>query len=241
MPEYRVTKYDPELRTEGGVFTRNDWTSFADIGLTFDTGVLTYAQYKTVEDAYVESGNRFMKAAGVDVLQVQGLELYDSEFNSPASSEAPLRMPDLNEGKVVSGADLDALIRLNLRGRVWCRLAGSRGFFVHFGHDYYMYVGLPSAQWMPPVLPRGIYAEKFESPHAPKEDVDEEEADVVGPSEIKPAYITKGKSIRQLISELQTFNDQEMMVEISLDGGKTHKPISMVTKSGRFCLLSNME
>ncbi|WP_202820324.1 hypothetical protein [Roseateles aquatilis] len=57
----------------------------------------------------------------------------------------------------------------------------------------------------------------------------------------QPEWVTRGKAIRQLIAELQSFENQEMMVEISLDDGYFHKPISLVKKSGKICLLVNSE
>lgn len=54
-------------------------------------------------------------------------------------------------------------------------------------------------------------------------------------------WITRGKTIRQLIKELQSFEDQDLLVEISMDGGSTHKPISLVMKDGGMCLLANWE
>jgi hypothetical protein len=64
-----------------------------------------------------------------------------------------------------------------------------------------------------------------------------------------PEWITRGKSIRQLIKELQTFEDQDLEVRISLDDGNTHKPISLVGRQyivqpdglEYFCLLVNSE
>lgn len=54
-------------------------------------------------------------------------------------------------------------------------------------------------------------------------------------------WVLRGKAIRQLIAELQTFGDQDLMVELSLDGGATHYPISLVKKVGNKCLLVNSE
>jgi len=60
-------------------------------------------------------------------------------------------------------------------------------------------------------------------------------------SDHQPDWVVRGKAIRQLIKELQSLEDQDMFVEISLDGGDTHKPISLVKKSGKTCLLVNSE
>lgn len=56
-----------------------------------------------------------------------------------------------------------------------------------------------------------------------------------------PDWVTRGKTIKQLIKELQTFENQEMIVEISVDGGDTTKPISLVRKLGSICALVNSE
>jgi hypothetical protein len=57
-----------------------------------------------------------------------------------------------------------------------------------------------------------------------------------------PDWVTRGKTVRQLIAELQSFEDQELEVRLSLDSGRTHGCISLVSKLGeRYCLLENAE
>lgn len=57
-----------------------------------------------------------------------------------------------------------------------------------------------------------------------------------------PAWVNRGKTIKQLIRELGTFEDQDMKVVISLDGGATHKQISLVGRQkGNLCVLMNCE
>ncbi|MFM0079930.1 hypothetical protein PQR46_28685 [Paraburkholderia sediminicola] len=52
-----------------------------------------------------------------------------------------------------------------------------------------------------------------------------------------PEWVYRGKSIRDLIKELQSFDDQDIEVQISIDYGDTRKPISLVTKTDGRCLL----
>ena len=56
-----------------------------------------------------------------------------------------------------------------------------------------------------------------------------------------PDWVTKGKTIKQLIKELSAFEDQNLLVEISIDGGETSKPISIVRKLDGKCALVNSE
>jgi hypothetical protein len=58
MAGFRITKFDPRLRSEDGVFMRDEWTSISDIGRTYPTGVFTLAEYIEVEEAYVETSRR---------------------------------------------------------------------------------------------------------------------------------------------------------------------------------------
>ena len=57
-----------------------------------------------------------------------------------------------------------------------------------------------------------------------------------------PEWVTRGKTIRQLIQELESFDDQDRVVRISLDYGETHKAISLVASEGeKYCVLLNAE
>lgn len=56
-----------------------------------------------------------------------------------------------------------------------------------------------------------------------------------------PDWVWRGKTIAQLIEELQSFSDQSLMVEISIDGARSSKPISLVAKMRGKCMLMNME
>lgn len=46
----------------------------------------------------------------------------------------------------------------------------------------------------------------------------------------KPEWISKGKTVRQLINELKTFEDQDIEARISLDGGDTDFCISILVR-----------
>ena len=157
MIEYRVTKYDPAYRDASGVFQREDWTSFGDIGSAFHGAVLTANAYERVEDAYIASAIDFWREAGRPLLYVRGLE------NHHASVDAP------RDGDVVPEADLDRLIRRVLREELWCRLEG-KGFLIHFGWELYMYLGTPAP--CPAAIAaahlRGVFVEEHASPYHDK-------------------------------------------------------------------------
>ncbi len=54
---------------------------------------------------------------------------------------------------------------------------------------------------------------------------------------MESSWVVRGKTIKGLIEELMTFEDQDLYVEISVDGGDTVRPISLVGKEGGKCVL----
>lgn len=57
----------------------------------------------------------------------------------------------------------------------------------------------------------------------------------------KPDWVTQGKSIQRLIEELQSFENQELEVRISVDAGDSHAPISLVKKQSGCVLTSYVD
>jgi O-glycosyl hydrolase len=53
----------------------------------------------------------------------------------------------------------------------------------------------------------------------------------------EPAWIARGKNITQLIKELGTYEDQNLEVRLTFDGGQTHRPISILTRRDGFAML----
>ena len=154
MNEYRVTKYNPAFRDSAGAYTRDEWTSFGDIGRSFDGVELTQGEYERVEDAYVAAAVAFQREAGVARLVVRGME----------NTGGP-RIP-FGEGDELSIEQLPEVLRGVLREAFWCRLEGADAF-VHVGWDFYMYLGVPrpcpAARRQAEEL--GLYVEEFASPY----------------------------------------------------------------------------
>lgn len=152
--EFRVTKYDSAHRDRCGAYTRDEWTSFDDIGRAFGGVVLTEPEYQRVEDAYVTAAVAFFREAGIEALSVAGLENYPG---------LPLAFAD---GSSLGLVEVGGVLRRLLREEFWCRLECARAF-VHVGYDYYMYIGVPVACPGAIALARqlGLFPESFQSPY----------------------------------------------------------------------------
>jgi hypothetical protein len=165
MNQYRVTKYDPVFRDQSDAFTKAEWTSFKDIGQTYSGVLLTTEEYERVEDAYVRTALMFFNEGGLSSIKVSGLENH-------------LRQSlDFHNDSVLPFDRIEGIIRRILREEFWCRLEASEGF-IHFGWDYYMYIGVPhpchTAQALAAKL--GLFVEEFASPVGESHDEAETES-----------------------------------------------------------------
>lgn len=125
MKEYRISKYNPKNRVNDK-YSIYEWTSMSDIGKTFDTGLLSYIQYKKVELAYINCCIDIINQAGILELAVCNAEYYDK---------------NIGFSKIVSREnDIREIIMCCLQEKCWVKLE-AKNFFIHFGYDYYMYVG----------------------------------------------------------------------------------------------------
>lgn len=134
--EFRLTKYDPAKRDPSGAYMVDEWTSRSDIGHTFAGVVLSETEYQRVEDAYVSSVIAFIRESGAQQLQIAQLENHKNH-----------REPriELRNGAVLDVEAIGRFCRLNLREVIWCKLEDDAGRYVHFGYDYYAYIGMPTA------------------------------------------------------------------------------------------------
>jgi hypothetical protein len=152
--EYRVTKYNPAFRDSSGAYNKDEWTSVKDIGRSYAGVMLTREEYERIENAYASAALAFLSEGGLSSLRVEGLEnkqMHELHFRS--DSNLPLD-------------EIDDAIRRILREEFWCRLEGDGGF-VHFGWDYYMYIGVshPCPTARERTVELGLYVEEFDSPY----------------------------------------------------------------------------
>lgn len=166
--QWRVTKYNPRYR-KGNGYHQDDWTSVSDIGKSFQGHILDIDSYLTMEDRYVSSALHFFSNSGVGHLTVVSLEqnidvppfIYTLNLSNIMNSFT------VHEGMVIRKDQFDTVCRLNLRELIWCKLEQNGLFFVHFGYDYYMYIGCayPCAQSVHYAQSLGLFVEHYASPY----------------------------------------------------------------------------
>ncbi|WP_395743032.1 hypothetical protein [Prosthecobacter sp.] len=167
---FRLTKYDPRFRHENGCYMSDEWTSVSDIGRAFNGVILTAAEYMRIESAYVAAMMSFCAACNLDGMVIDSLEMNEPDWRKMDAAQIPGmvsidREHDISDGLFVSTASLGSVIRSVMREEIWCRLSGAFESYIHFGYDYYSYLGsavLTDGSFMQDPL---LFLESFESPY----------------------------------------------------------------------------
>lgn len=130
---WRVTKYNSLNRDENGYYIKDEWTSFSDIGNSYNGLEFTMSEYLKYEKAYIDSILSLMECNNIQSLNVVDLEIKYEDDNEFINT--------IKEGMLLSRTQIKEVVKQILRDNIWCKLTGSNSFYVHFGYDYYMYVG----------------------------------------------------------------------------------------------------
>ncbi|MCP1452438.1 hypothetical protein [Priestia megaterium] len=159
MNSWRVTKYNPLHRNNEGSYLYDDWTSFHEVG-----NKVSLSNYLRIEEAYIHAIVAFMNDMNINTVYIHALELSSDEIQNQYVSDFT---SNLWIGKGISIEEVKELAKLTLRKAVWCKLGIKNLFFIHFGYDYYMYIGANSNchEARKSVKSLGLYVEEFESPY----------------------------------------------------------------------------
>ena len=126
--QYRLTKYNPLYRLND-VYCEDEWTSFFDVGKEYNGKIFTMDEYLKVENAYLKSIKLTLNKLNISMLEVTNMEKYSESA------------PNISNHTILSSVDdILNVAKECLRESCWCKLVGER-FFIHFGYDYYMYIG----------------------------------------------------------------------------------------------------
>lgn len=152
MRQYRLSKYDPTFRDAKGIYTRDEWTFFAQVGTVVYGKVVTLAEYEAKEAAYIRVVCSLVDASSIGPYVVSDLEGTHAE---------------LQESTSINRSALPSIMRSLLREEYWCRLTDSFGHFIHVGWDLYLYLGLPDNLDNPEAIASAeeLFLETFESPY----------------------------------------------------------------------------
>ncbi|WP_046181327.1 hypothetical protein [Domibacillus tundrae] len=161
MFSWRVTKYNPLNRhADGSYIDQDEWTSFSEVGTK-----VSMEDYLNTEKNYINAITAFMEDMQLKSVCLTSLEYWPDETEEYDVAEF---MSKMQIGISLSVQEVKELAKLTLREIIWCKLSYKKQFFVHFGYDYYMYIGTAEkcSTARQKVQSLGLYVEPFVSPHA---------------------------------------------------------------------------
>lgn len=160
MYSWRITKYDPLKRDSDGYYLNSqEWTCFSEVGTK-----VSDEEYLKTEQKYLDAIRSFMRDLSLDSAYVYALEMWPNEDENTTKDRF---LSEIQIGKAISTEEVQELARLSLRNEVWCKIGIENHFFVHFGYDFYMYIGADRncSKAIQSVTQSGLFVEEFESPY----------------------------------------------------------------------------
>lgn len=111
----------------------DEWTCFSEVGTK-----LEYEEYIITEEKYLEAIKTFWDETGVNQIYITALEQWSDGVESQNARKS---LSNIWIGKAIKIDELLQLAQHTLRNVCWCKVEIKNRFFVHFGYDYYMYIG----------------------------------------------------------------------------------------------------
>lgn len=149
MKCYRISKYNPIYRNKAGIYQREDWTSFWDIGRFFNGVKLTLDEYERVENKYL--------SVALDVLDLYNISELNIRMTEMRSDVGEIKVHLRDKGvslckkdeyilnnitsmSKISIEDFPDLFKLVLKEYFWCVLEEREKIIIEFGYDFYLYI-----------------------------------------------------------------------------------------------------
>ncbi|MBP3800959.1 MAG: hypothetical protein J6I85_02855 [Clostridia bacterium] len=139
MYNYKISKYKIENRKE----IINEWTSISDIGKEYNGKEFKYEDYIKTENAYIEIIFMFIKLNNIKKITIDELEKYNDDklIYDEYDFQIQKLIRKLKNKMELEICDIELYIRAILREQIWAKLYSSDELYIHFGYDYYMYIG----------------------------------------------------------------------------------------------------
>jgi len=167
MYYWRITRYNPQNRDENGFYISDEWSSISDIGKKYNDVEFTYESYISCENAYADTVTRVMRGNTIEFFTLEALQK-KRYVNYPdfSESESKKYFRSLKRNMQVPKHEIIPIVRFALREIIWCKLVNDN-MFVHFGYDYYMYIGSENKleEELSAVRKNGLFVETIISPY----------------------------------------------------------------------------
>ena len=148
MKWHEITKYSPEGYHDG-VYALDEWTSFYDIGKSFNGSVLTFQEYQTIEKCHIDVVSQLLSETNCRFLIIEYIEIYKdslihdlkkSPYNEELLKHIKLFM-GMGKGRRIHINLLEPVLKFWLREYCYMILSNkSKHLKFEIGYDFYLNV-----------------------------------------------------------------------------------------------------
>jgi hypothetical protein len=175
MFQYRITKYDKSKRDENGYYIGEDqWTECSDIGRIINGKEVLLGDYLDTETKYIDAALNLFDASDLPHLRLTSIGTTDHFSGVPLPHNKNLKEPEFDniafmEDHIVQPNEIPTVIKMILRDFGWAKLEFKDAFFIHFGCDFYMYIGTVKTpkSILEEIEKNGLFVEERPSPFMP--------------------------------------------------------------------------
>lgn len=144
---YFITKYNPSLWSEAGIYMGDEWTGIEDLKKTGKSAI-SEREYLDVEQKYIDCVLYLMNKNNIDFLYVADLTAADISddvrIHSLYDKDTVKFKDKIAEGMKVDSGSVKYAVRLMLRCNIDCRLySRKKHFIVIISDEMYMHVICP--------------------------------------------------------------------------------------------------
>ena len=142
MIRIRISKYDPNRKLDN-FYLNSQWNDCSDIGSWFAGRVLSYNEYRTIEEKYVNVAQVFFKEFFEKKIFLAKTEVYESTLKEQQllTIDQQILFKEIKEGKrnfdVGAVKDLTCILMRNI---AWFEIRLlNKPYCLYFGYDLYMH------------------------------------------------------------------------------------------------------
>ena len=134
----QISKYDPKhLNAEGNFSDLDEWTDISEVGKIFDNEKFQLVDYLSIEKQYILCINQIFSFFSDEQFKIADLEKHEE---SHSYDDISIDYSSIVESKMIDRKWLDDIIKLNLRGVIYCKIKLDFNNFIVFDAEMYIYI-----------------------------------------------------------------------------------------------------
>ena len=143
-----VTKYNPIYRDGEGIYLKDEWEDYGDIGRIFNGKRFSYKEYKSIEDKHIESIKYLFTFYNCNQIQLISKRFFLDDLSWLRDEKLGNFYNLIKKKRTINISEVEMVSRLIFRGALIAELWGkqNRNVVVRFDSSYYMFFNCPNIE-----------------------------------------------------------------------------------------------